>query len=246
MAFKQNILFVDDEPIVLDFLKDLLSSYSGRFNVFTATSGEEAVQILESNRISHLTTDIRMPGMDGFELLRRAREKNPDIHCVVMTAHGSDESFRKSMECGAVEYLRKPFTLEHFIQNLFPTVQPAEGFRASGFHGFDLTDALQLVHMGRKSQAICVRTEHEGECLIYVKDGEVVHAESEDLMGEEAFCKIITLEGGEFESCPLPDDIPITIQRPLTALLLEGARLRDECRATKSIMETQPPTDSEH
>jgi CheY-like chemotaxis protein len=175
-----------------------------------------------------------MPGMDGFELLRRAREKNPDIHCIVMTAHGSDESFKKSTEYGALEFLRKPFTLERFVENLFRAVQPAEGFRASGFHGFDLTDALQLVHMGRKSQAICVRTGHEGECLIYIKDGEVVHAESDSLIGEEAFCKIMTLEGGEFESFPLPDDIPVTIQRPLTALLLEGARLKDECMATKN------------
>lgn len=231
MAIKHNILIVDDEPMVLDFLKDLLSNYSDRFIVHIATSGAEALRILETHPISLLTTDICMPEMDGFELLRQAREKNPDTHFIVMTAHGSDESFQKSMEHGAVEFLKKPFTLDRFVQNLFRALQPAKGFRAAGFHGFHLTDALQLVHMAGKSQTICVRTELGDECLIYLKDGEVVHAESENLEGEEAFCHIICLEGGDIESLPLPEDIPVTIRRPLTALILEGARLRDEREA---------------
>jgi CheY-like chemotaxis protein len=240
MASKQNILLVDDEPMVLDFLKDLLGSYSDRFAVHTATSGEEALRILETHQISLLTTDICMPEMDGFELLRRAREKNPNTRFIVMTAHGSDDVFTKSMDHGALGFLKKPFTLDRFIRDLFRALQPAEGFRAAGFHGFHLTDALQLMHMARKSQTICVRTEMGDECLIYLRDGEVVHAEVESLKGEEAFYKIVTLEGGEIESLPLPESIPETIKRPMAALILEGARMKDERDATKKETETQP------
>ena len=85
--------------------------------------------------------------------------------------------------------------------------------------------------MAGKSQKIRVSTGLGDECLIYLKDGEVVHAEHDDLQGEEAFYKIITLEGGEIESMPLPEDVPLTIDRPMAALILEGARLRDEREA---------------
>ena len=111
MASKQDILIVDDEPMVLNFLKDLLGGYSDRFTVHTATCGEEALRILETYQISVVTTDICMPEMDGFELLRRAKERNSDTRFIVMTAHGSDEAFKKSMEYGAIEFLKKPFTL---------------------------------------------------------------------------------------------------------------------------------------
>jgi CheY-like chemotaxis protein len=239
MASKQDILIVDDEPMVLNFLKDLLSGYGDRFTVHTATCGEEALRILENYQISVVTTDICMPEMDGFELLRRAKERNSDTRFIVMTAHGSDGAFKKSMEYGAIEFLRKPFTLDSFVQNLFRALEPSKGFRASGFHGFHLTDALQLVHMAGKSQTICVRTGLGDESLIYLKDGEIVHAEHGDLEGEEAFFKTITLEGGEIVSLPLPEDIPVTIQRPVTALILEGARLKDEEHAIELEMETE-------
>jgi CheY-like chemotaxis protein len=244
MAAKHDILIVDDEPMVLAFLKDLLGSYSDRFNVHTAMSAEEALRILETHQISLLTTDICMPEMDGFELILQARKKNPDTRFIVMTAHGSDESFEKSMECGAVGFLKKPFTLDRFIQNLFRALQPVQGFRAAGFHGFHLTDALQLMHMAGKSQTICVRTEIGDETLIYLRDGEVVHAESKNLKGEEAFYKVVSLEGGEIESLPLPDDTPVTINRPLAALILEGARRKDEREASKDDTESPLSTDS--
>jgi len=233
MAFKRNILIVDDESAILDFLKDGLSSYQDQFNVYTASSADEALQIMDAHRITLLTTDIRMPKMDGFELIRLATTKNPNTRFIVMTAYGSDEIFEKSMEYGAVDYIKKPFDFDRFAEKMFRALEPAQGFRASSFHGFHLTDALQLVHMVRKSQTIRVKTEFGDECLIHLKNGEVVHAELADLQGKEAFYRIIGLEGGEIDSLPLPKDIPTTIRRSLAALILEGMRLKDEREAAK-------------
>jgi CheY-like chemotaxis protein len=233
MAFKRNILIVDDESAILDFLRDGLSSYQDRFNVYTASSGDEALRIMDGHRITLLITDIRMPIMDGFELIRDAKAKNPDTRFIVMTAYGSDEIFEKSMEYGAIDYLKKPFEFDRFAKKMFRALEPAKGFRASSFHGFHLTDALQLVHMVRKSQTIRVKTEFGDECWIHLRDGEVVHAELEDLQGEEAFYRIIGLDGGEIDSLPLSNDIPTTISRSLAALILEGMRLKDERDAVK-------------
>jgi CheY-like chemotaxis protein len=231
MAFKRKILIVDDEPTILSFLKDGLSSHLDSFEIHIAGSGEEALEIMEAHRIALLTTDIRMPEMDGFQLIRQAKQKNPQTRFIVMTAYGSDEIFEKSMEYGAIDYIKKPFTIDRFVKKLFRALEPARGFKTSSLHGFQLTDALQLVHMVHKSQTIRVKTEFGDVCLIHLKDGEVVHAEMEHLAGEEAFYKIIALEGGEIESLPLPINLPITIERPLAALILEGMRLKDEREA---------------
>lgn len=240
MAFKRNILIVDDDSTILDFIRDGLISYRDRFNVHTAKSGSEALQIMDEHQIILLTTDIRMPGMDGFELISQVRKRNSDTRVIVMTAYGSDEVFEESMEYGVIDYIRKPFTIDRFAEKMFRALEPAKGFKANRMRGFHLTDALQLVHMVSESQTICVRTEFGDECRIYLKDGEVVHAEVEDLSGEEAFYKTITLEGGEIESLPLPEDLPATINRPLAALILEGMRLKDEKEAAqKSRAEEQ-------
>ncbi|MEJ2428344.1 MAG: response regulator [Deltaproteobacteria bacterium] len=233
MTFKRNILIVDDDSTILDFIRDGLIGYRDRFNVHTAKSGSEALQIMDEHQIVLLTTDIRMPGMDGFELIREVRKKNYDTRVIVMTAYGSDEVFEESMEYGVIDYIKKPFTIDRFAEKMFRALEPAKGFKANRMRGFHLTDALQLVHMVSESQTICVRTEFGDECRIYLKDGEVVHAEVEDLRGEEAFYKTITLEGGEIESLPLPEDLPATINRPLAALILEGMRLKDEKEAAR-------------
>lgn len=225
---KQNILIVDDETGVLDFLRSGLHTYSDRVDVRTATSGEEALQIIEELEIALIITDIRMPGMDGFELINNAKKINPDIRFMVMSGYGTDETIEKCQQYGAIDYLGKPFEFDKFVRKMFRSLKPPGGVWTGKLHGFQLTDALQLVHMVRNSQTIRVITEIGEKCLIHMKDGEVVHAELDNLEGEEAFYKIIALEGGEIESIILKEEVPTTIHRSLAALLLEGMRIKDE------------------
>ena len=233
MALKRNILIVDDESTILSFLKDGLSMYQDRLNVFTAAGVEEALGIVDTQRIDLITTDIRMPGMDGFELISRSRKKNPDTRFIVMTAYSCEEYFQKSKNFGVIDYIRKPFDFEEFVERVFQVLEASRGFWAARLDGFQITDALQLVHMVRRSQSIRVRTEFGEEGLVHLKDGEVVHAVLEELEGEEAFYEIVALEGGEIESLPLPEELPTTIRRPLAALILEGMRLKDEAASTR-------------
>jgi CheY-like chemotaxis protein len=233
MALKRNILIVDDESTILNFLKDGLSMYQDRLNVFTAASVEEALGIVDTQRIDLITTDIRMPGMDGFELISRSRKKNPDTRFIVMTGYSCEEYFQKSKKFGVIDYIRKPFDFEEFVERVFQALEASRGFWAARLDGFQITDALQLVHMVRRSQTIRVVTEFGEEGLVHLKGGEVVHAVIEELEGEEAFFAIVALEGGEIESLPLPEELPTTIQRPLAALILEGMRLKDEAASTR-------------
>lgn len=233
MALKRNILIVDDETTILNFLKDGLSMYQDRLNVYVAGGVEDALKIVDNLRIDLITTDIRMPEMDGFELISRSRKKNPDTRFIVMTAYSCEEYFHKSQNFGVIDYIRKPFDFEEFVERVFQALEASRGFWAARLDGFQITDALQLVHMVRRSQTIRVRTEFGEEGLIHLKEGEVVHAVLEGLEGEEAFCEIVGLEGGEIESLPLPEELPTTIQRPLAALILEGMRLKDEAASAR-------------
>jgi len=104
---KISIMIVDDELIVRESLLHWFERL-GHF-VDTASSGFEALEKLEKHPFMLLFVDIKMPGMDGIELLGRVKTEYPDTIVVIMTAYGSIETAVKAMKIGAVDYLVKPF-----------------------------------------------------------------------------------------------------------------------------------------
>jgi len=83
---------------------------------FTCSSGEEAVGVLQNEPIELLITDIRMPGMDGTQLVEKARELNPAIGVVFMTGYASLTSAKDAIKQGALDYIMKPFELSEIRQ----------------------------------------------------------------------------------------------------------------------------------
>ena len=110
MTTKQpTILIVDDERNTREGLQRALQE---RYNVMLAEDGQTALQTLESTGVDVLLTDLRMPGIDGLTLLRRARGlENPPV-CIVMTAYGSIEGAVEAMQAGAYHYVTKPVNLD--------------------------------------------------------------------------------------------------------------------------------------
>lgn len=101
-----RLLIVDDEPDFLESLEWQLANR--RYRVFLASSGEAALDTLRKETIDILVADIRMPGMDGIELIRRATALAPDIQAIVITGHGGEKTAIEAMRLGAINYLRKP------------------------------------------------------------------------------------------------------------------------------------------
>ena len=111
MDEKMNIMIVDDEMIVRESLFHWFQK-SGHF-VQTASSGIEALDKLETYPFELLFVDIKMPGMDGIELLEKVKTEYPDTIVIIITAYGSIESAVKAMKLGASDYLLKPFKPDH-------------------------------------------------------------------------------------------------------------------------------------
>jgi two-component system, NtrC family, response regulator PilR len=106
MSTKPRVLIVDDEPDVVDNWSRLLRRED--YACITATDGERALSLLESERPEIVLTDLKMPRADGMQVLARALEVDPDAVVIVITGHGTVESAVEAMRAGAFDYLLKP------------------------------------------------------------------------------------------------------------------------------------------
>ena len=105
-----SVLIVDDEKNIRLTLSQALEVLSVETD--TATDGEEALVRLKEKEFGLILLDLRMPGMEGIEVLRRVREIRPDIRVIILTAYGTVESAVEAMKLGAVDFIQKPFSAE--------------------------------------------------------------------------------------------------------------------------------------
>ena len=104
-----NLLIVDDEERFLTTTKKLLDKRG--MNTTTCTNGAEALRIVEERPLDVILLDVKMPGIDGMEVLRRIRQDHPDIQVLLLTGHVSIESAVEGLKLGAFDYLLKPLTI---------------------------------------------------------------------------------------------------------------------------------------
>jgi DNA-binding NtrC family response regulator len=106
-----RIVIVDDEPDMLENCARILGRVG--YQCFTTTEPDKALALLEEERADLLITDLKMPGMDGMALLKRARELDPTLPVIVITAFATIESAVTAVKEGATDYLPKNFSVEH-------------------------------------------------------------------------------------------------------------------------------------
>jgi two-component system, NtrC family, response regulator len=109
----ETILIVDDERNYPLILSAVLQEEG--FETLTANSGQEALNILSESDVDLVLTDMKMPSMDGIELLERIKDKEPELPVIMMTAHGTVEKAVEAMQKGAYNYILKPFDNERLV-----------------------------------------------------------------------------------------------------------------------------------
>lgn len=108
-----NILIVDDEKSIRETLKIILNNLN--YNVFTAKDGFEAIHIIKNNIIDIMVTDLRMPGMDGIELMQKALEIDTSIETIFISAYADIKAAVKVVKMGAFDYVEKSFSTDELI-----------------------------------------------------------------------------------------------------------------------------------
>jgi heterodisulfide reductase subunit A2 len=125
---KFRILVVDDELVVRDSLKEWLEEEG--FTAAMAGSGTEALALLAAEPYHLMLLDIKMPGMDGVEVLERAKALSPELAVVMMTAYATVETAVEAMKIGALDYLIKPFEVDSLMPKVAAVYQRLEAAHA--------------------------------------------------------------------------------------------------------------------
>ena len=117
-----RILIVDDDRAQRSLLETFLQAQG--YQTHSAASGEAALQLLLEEKFAMMISDVRMPGMSGLEMLRRVRQKHPDLPVLLVTAFADIRSAVTAMRDGAVNYLAKPIDLDELINSVRKATNP--------------------------------------------------------------------------------------------------------------------------
>ncbi len=239
MAARQKILILDDEHDILEIYQEILARLPSQPEIHTADNGARAIALLESEPFNLLLVDLRMPTMDGFQVLAIVRRKFPTLRVVVMTA-AEDEQFRaRSYAMGIDLYMEKPKTGKEIINFVDCIESMLEKEDAGGFRGVQsktLVDIIQLECL-TQSSAILKISSGTGEGRIWIQRGEIIDAATGEFLGKEAFLEMLSWKSGSFEI--LPNDVPRprTIFSSYENLLMETAQTLDESKAEEVVGE---------
>jgi DNA-binding NtrC family response regulator len=107
MKSETTVLIVDDEPVMQSLLEKILAREG--YKIFIAGNGAAALERLEREPVSLVLSDIKMPGMNGFELLKEIKTRYPGTGVIIMTAYGDTFTVKDALLLGADEYITKPF-----------------------------------------------------------------------------------------------------------------------------------------
>jgi len=231
-----NILIVDDEKGLLLSLSDGLKSYSDIFNVLIAFNGKEAVTILNSTKIDLVVTDLKMPEMDGFQLLAYLTRHFPDIPTIVITAFGTPDMETKLLTMGATQYLEKPLDFDVLADNILRHID--RGDSQGHIEGITLGMFLQFLELEGKTCTLTV-TSGENVGKLYFLEGDLINAKTEKLAGEEAAYEIIGWNETEIEINYTCVHKTKAITSPLSFILMESCKIKDEVLEQFEEQETE-------
>jgi DNA-binding response OmpR family regulator len=112
-----RVLVVDDEPDAVELLREFLVGKG--YEVLSASDGEEALQKLKEERPHLILLDVRLPKMNGLEVLRKVREIDTEVGVIMVTAVNEVETGRQALQMGAFDYITKPLDLKYLERSLW-------------------------------------------------------------------------------------------------------------------------------
>ena len=121
----KQILVVDDEAIVRESIRDWLKDAG--YEVSVAESGEEALKMIQKQNFGVMILDLRLPGINGIDVLKKAKKIKPDIKSIVITAYPTMLTQEEATKLGAIDYLVKPIFPDKLEELIRDTLREVEG-----------------------------------------------------------------------------------------------------------------------
>ncbi len=112
-----RVLIVDDEPDAVELLKEFLAAKG--YDTLTASNGEDALRLVKTERPHLILLDVRMPKMNGLEVLRQVRQIDQEVGVIIVTAVDEEETGRQALKLGAFDYIVKPLDLDYLERSLW-------------------------------------------------------------------------------------------------------------------------------
>jgi DNA-binding response OmpR family regulator len=249
-----HVLVADDDAWILRMVSTVLEKRG--YSVETASDGEDALQRALARTPDLLITDVMMPRMDGWSLVRQLRLHSDLalLPVIFLTALSSEDDRIRGFRLGADDYVTKPFRFEELDLRVAKTLRRVQETRehlgGAGLRGdlsqVGLSSLLILIEMERKTGLLQLRAPNGPSAQVLVRDGKVVHARLDDAdepVDAECVYYLLTWPAGEFEfvMCLVEGSDRVTVST--THLLIEGARRIDESRELiDQPVATIPPT----
>lgn len=217
---------VDDEPELIRASVDMLGSVVGAGNVRGSNDPREVAGWIERERPTALITDVRMPHLNGLELVTRLHERWGAVPVVVMTAYPTAQ-VDQDARAGRFAYLPKPFSFQVLRETLVRICsQPPPSSFSGAIAVSMLGEVVQLYGLANRTGTLRVDSP-SGIGVIGFESGRVVDAAFGELRGVDAFNRVLSWNSGSFSWLTTPP-AGHTITTGLSELLLEAYRLRDE------------------
>jgi CheY-like chemotaxis protein len=227
----RRILLVDDNRDFTQVFKDhLVRKRDPPWIVHIADNYSEALDCLKVNQVDLVILDIKMPVMDGLQLLTLLKRSRTALPVVVLSGLVTPENRQFALQHGAALVLEKMEVAAGF-DAIYPALEAVAEAPAEGFKGMlrqvALIELLQLECLGRKSSVMEIKSAN-ADGRIYIYDGSIIHAEFGNVFGEKALAGLLRLQGGEFRLAPFTQPSRQTIDGHWEALLMEAAQSSDE------------------
>jgi CheY-like chemotaxis protein len=233
MSVSKTLLIADDERLFTQSLAEGLLALDPSLTVLTAENGLVAKNHLEAHSVDLVLTDLKMPLMDGFELLAYLSRNRPEMPVIVMTAFGTPEIGERLGSLGVGEFVEKPVDFNALSTRIASILDP----KASGFvRGIPLPSFLQIIEIERKTCTLRI-TAGERTGHLHFVTGTLTDAQTGSLQGELAAIELVRWENVSIEilgTAPHPER---RIRATLSHILLDSFRIHDEENAKRTFLQ---------
>lgn len=226
-----SILFADGDPNTTQYYTGTLKANG--FDAAGTTSGVEALGLYKNMSPDLVVTDLTLSELDGMTLLEDLIKYDPTARVIITTDDADKDVITRAFRMGVIDVLEKPLDIESLISMIRDLMDREERALEGNLQMMSLASIIQINCEERNEAQLSLN--HLGkDGSIFFKDGGIIHAETDDLVGDEAIYSLLGWDDGTFKLIMGLKPKTVTITKNWSGLLLEGMRLIDESTAARS------------